>query len=163
MRIHRFIATGLGTGYAPIAPGTVGSILGLVTIYLVNYSFNVFHVSPLSITVLNLFFTALVLFIGVWSIKKVHEIWTHDASEIVIDEVVGIWITMIAIPFTWPYYLIGLVLFRFFDIAKPLGIRKIDNMKGSWSVMLDDVLAGVYANASLQVIVYLNESYFNCF
>ena len=93
-------------------------------------------------------------FIGVYSIKVVHRTWKHDASEIVIDEIVGVWIAVFALPFQWQFYLAAFVLFRLFDIYKPLFIRKIDKMDGNWSVMIDDVLAGVYANLILQLVVF---------
>ena len=64
------------------------------------------------------------------------------------------WITMMFVPLTWLNLLIGLILFRFFDIAKPLGIRKVESLGGGIGVMADDMLAGVYANIVLQVIIY---------
>jgi phosphatidylglycerophosphatase A len=93
------------------------------------------------------------VFIGVWAIKKVHTEWKHDSGRIVIDEVVGIFITLVAVPFNWKYYLVGLVVFRIFDIWKPLLIRKVDNMHSNWSVMLDDDLAGVYSFIVVEIIV----------
>lgn len=154
MRIYKLIASGLGTGYAPVAPGTAGSILGVIIFYFFSFGFNRFGFQTSLILVLNLVAIIAVLFIGVLAIKKVHKKWIHDAPEIVIDEVVGVWITLLAIPFEWQYYLAGLVIFRFFDIAKPLYIRKLDKLKSDWSVMLDDVLAGVYSFIVLQVFIY---------
>jgi len=156
MRIHKLIASGLGTGYAPIAPGTAGSILGILFFYLFNLVYDKLDFQQTLILVLNLFAIIIVLLVGVYSIKKVHQIWMHDAPKIVIDEVVGVWIAIFALPFEWQYYLYALILFRFFDILKPLYIRRLDNLKSDWSVMLDDVLAGVYANVVLQVFVYFN-------
>ncbi len=155
MRIHRLIATGLGTGYSPVAPGTVGAALGIVVFYFFNLGFTTLKINGLLILVLNLVVILTVMLLGVFSIKKVHQIWTHDAQLIVIDEVVGVWIAVFALPFQWQYYLAAFVLFRFFDILKPLYIRKLDNLKTDWSVMLDDVLAGVYANLVLQLVVFL--------
>lgn len=156
MKIHKLIASGLGTGYSPIAPGTVGSILGILVLYLLNLIYGKFNFPQPIISVLNLVAILLVLLLGVYSIKKVHQIWEHDAPKIVIDEVVGVWIAAFAIPFQWQYYIYALVLFRFFDILKPFYIRNLDNLKSDWSVMLDDVLAGVYANLVLQAFVYFN-------
>jgi phosphatidylglycerophosphatase A len=156
MRLHKLIASGLGTGYAPFAPGTAGSILGIVLFYLFNYILNGLNIEPWLILLLNLFATIFVLLIGAYSIRKVHQIWEHDAPQIVIDEIIGVWIAVFAMPFKWQYYLYALILFRFFDIVKPLYIRKLDNLKTDWSVMLDDVLAGVYASIVLQIIVHSN-------
>ncbi len=156
MNINKIIASGLGTGYSTFAPGTVGSLLGVVVFYIINSMINRLDLQSLNILVLNLAFIGAVTLLGVYSIKQVHKVWEHDASAIVIDEIVGVCIAAFAIPFRWEYYLMAFVLFRFFDIAKPLFIRKLDNMKGNWSVMLDDILAGVYANVVLQLIVYAN-------
>ena len=103
MRFHKLIASGLGTGYAPFAPGTAGSILGIVLFYLFNYILNGLNIEPWLILPLNLFAIIFVLLIGAYSIKKVHQIWEHDAPQIVIDEIVGVWIAVFALPFQWQY------------------------------------------------------------
>ncbi|PJA08607.1 MAG: phosphatidylglycerophosphatase A, partial [Flavobacteriales bacterium CG_4_10_14_0_2_um_filter_32_8] len=72
---------------------------------------------------------------------------------IVIDEVIGMWITMLFVPLTWLTILIGFILFRFFDILKPLGIKKMENFNGGLGVMADDMLAGIYSNILLLIIV----------
>ncbi len=156
MKIHKIIATGLGTGYAPIAPGTAGSILGILLFWLLNYLLSSLNIDSQIILLLNLFVIIFVLLIGVYSIKKVHTVWEHDASKIVIDEVVGVWIAIYAMPFEWQYYLYAFILFRFLDITKPLFIRRLDKMPGDWSVMLDDVLAGIYSLIVIQVLFYFN-------
>ena len=156
MRLHKIIASGLGTGFAPIAPGTAGSMLGILLFYLLNYLFDSLNVGLWLGLLLNLVAIIFVLLIGVYSIKKVHKTWEHDASQIVIDEIVGVWIAVFAMPFQWQYYLYALLLFRFFDIVKPLYIRRLDKMGGDWSVMLDDVLAGVYSLIVLQTLYFSN-------
>ncbi len=156
LKLHKIIASGLGAGYVPLAPGTAGSILGILLFYLFNYIYNLFNIEPWLILSLNLFAIVFVLFFGVFSIKKVHAIWEHDASKIVIDEIVGVWIAVFAMPFHWQFYLYALLLFRFFDIVKPLCIRRLDNIGGDWSVMLDDVLAGIYSLIVLQTLYFLN-------
>ena len=154
LKLHKIIASGLGTGFSPFAPGTVGSILGIVLLYAVNFILNNLGCKIEYITYANLFAIILMLLIGVYSIKVVHKIWKHDAPEIVIDEIVGVWIAVFAMPLKWQYYLYALILFRFFDIAKPLFIRRLDEMRGNWSVMLDDVLAGIYSLIVLQVLFH---------
>ena len=156
MRISKLIASGLGTGYAPVAPGTAGSVLGIIVFYFFNLVLNKLDFAQPAILVLNLFAIILLLLTGVYSIKKVHQTWKHDSSKIVIDEIVGVCIAALALPFQWQYYLYAFILFRFFDIAKPFYIRKLDRLKSNWSVMLDDVLAGVYANIVLQIIVHFD-------
>jgi len=89
------------------------------------------------------------------SADRVEEIWGKDHNRVVIDEVAGMCITLLLIPLKWQYTLIGLILFRFFDILKPFGIRKLEELPGGWGVMADDVLAGIYANVLLQLVVVL--------
>ena len=91
--------------------------------------------------------------LGVWSANKVEAEWGEDSYRVVIDEVAGMCLTLCFVPVRWPYIAIGLLLFRFFDIAKPLGIRRMEHLSGGWGVMMDDMLAGVYANLLLQVVV----------
>jgi len=156
MRFHKIIATALGSGYSPIAPGTAGAIVGIIFFYLFNYSMVYLDIGDTAILLLNLFAIVFILLLGVYSISMVHKIWEHDANKIVIDEVIGVWIAVFAMPLDWHFYLYALILFRFFDIFKPLFIRKIDKMHGDWSVMLDDVLAGIYSLIVIQILFHLN-------
>lgn len=87
------------------------------------------------------------------SADVVEEIWGKDHQRVVIDEVAGMCITLLCVPVRWEYILLGLVLFRFFDILKPLYIRKMEELPGGLGVMADDVLAGVYANVILQLVI----------
>jgi len=151
MKIHKIIASGLGTGYSPVAPGTMGSLLGIGMLYGINTCFNKLGFQSNTSLVIDLAAIVLVLFMGVYSIKIVHQQWEHDDSKIVVDEIVGVWIAAFALPLVWWYYLAAFILFRVFDIIKPFGIRSIDRLNGHWSVMLDDVLAGVYAFIVVQV------------
>ncbi len=89
------------------------------------------------------------------SADRVEEIWGKDHNRVVIDEVAGMCITLLLIPLKSQYTLTGLILFRFFDILKPFGIRKLESLPGGWGVMADDVLAGIYSNIILQLIVVL--------
>jgi len=152
LRIHKIIAAGFGTGYVPIAPGTAGSILGVVLFYLLNQLEVYWGLSWNTMLLVNAGVILFVTLIGVNAIKHVHYEWKHDASAIVIDEIVGVWIAMYAMPHEWKYYLIALILFRFFDIYKPLFIRSLDKMTSDWSVMLDDVLAGIYSLIVIQIL-----------
>ncbi len=156
MKINKIIASGLGTGYAPLAPGTVGSLLGIILFYGINGALIGNDLKFITILVLNLFAIILITLLGVYSIKKVHKEWSHDASKIVIDEIAGVWIAAFALPFQWQYFLYAFILFRFFDIVKPFFIKRLDQLKSNWSVMLDDILAGVYANLLLQSLLYFN-------
>lgn len=150
-KIYKTLATFFGAGYVPIAPGTAGAFLAAVFVYIWQYLDPGLLVYgwPLVWVVIVTFF------IGVYCTDQLEPAWGKDPSKIVIDEAIGIWISILFIPVSIYYLLAGFVLFRIFDIWKPLGIRKLENIKGGWGVMLDDVLAGVYANVVLQVYMFL--------
>lgn len=92
---------------------------------------------------------------GTWACAQLEEEWGHDPSRVVIDETIGIYITYLLMPFSWTNVILGFVLFRAFDIIKPLGVKTIDTkLHSPFSVMLDDILAGIYAFLTLQAILY---------
>ena len=97
-------------------------------------------------------FTAL----GTWATKLLQPYWGDDPSRVVVDEMVGVW-TPLLIAANWQQALMALVLFRFFDIVKPLGIRSLDKRKGAFWVMADDLLAGIYSLIVLYLIILLWE------
>ena len=84
--------------------------------------------------------------LAVPAINRIEQVWGSDPSRVVIDEVVGVWICLWAVPApdAWWYVAGAFVLFRALDIAKPLGIRRMESLRGGWGVMRDDVLAGLY-------------------
>lgn len=143
--IH-FAAFGFGSGCAPKAPGTVGTLMAVV-FYL-----------PMQFLPLELYGLLLVLAfcLGVWLCGKASSaLGVHDHGGIVWDEFVGYWITMIAAPAGFVWIVLGFVLFRLFDIWKPQPIRYLDHhLDGGIGIMLDDVLAGVYALACLQLVAW---------
>ena len=132
--IH-FLAIGLGSGAAPKAPGTFGTVMAVLLYW------------PLA---------QLALLVGVYICGKTSKDWqVHDHGGIVWDEFVGYWITMIAIPVTWYWALLGFVLFRIFDIWKPWPISWLDKkVHGGLGIMIDDVVAGVFAWAILFGVVH---------
>jgi phosphatidylglycerophosphatase A len=148
-RLRKFFLTGFGSGWLPVAPGTWGSAVAILMAW--PLALLPAQWSTISLMALILVF----LWIGVTSSHLVADEWGKDPKQTVIDEMIGIWITLLGIPLTWPYLLAAFVLFRIFDIAKPLGIRQLEPMGNGWGVMLDDVLAGVYANFVLQVVLLL--------
>ena len=147
--IYRLISTCLGIGYTPKGGGTVAAVVCCVAWYLSWRSGNGFLWPQLLITLG-------ITVIGAWAAGKMEPEWGEDSYRIVIDEVAGMCLTLCGIPDRWPLVLTGLVLFRFFDIAKPLYIRRMEEIGGGWGVMMDDVLAGVYANLLLQIVVFFN-------
>lgn len=145
---HEMIATGLGVGHFPYGPGTMGALLAILIWYPITTMAN--HTTWFLITLaLILAFTLL----GAWSSTVAERYWGEDPSRVVIDEVVGQWITLLAVPavFSWWHVLAAFVLFRFFDIVKPLGVQKMENFKSGWGIMADDILAGCYG----AILIYL--------
>ena len=142
-----FLAFGFGSGLAPFAPGTFGTLAAIPLFLLMQ---------PLSLP-LYLLVTAFVCVVGIWICGKSSELLgVHDHSGIVWDEFAGYFVTMIAAPSGWLWIVIGFALFRFFDIWKPWPISVLDKkVHGGLGIMVDDILAGFFALSILQLIVYL--------
>ena len=141
------LATGFGVGYSPVAPGTLGTLVAIPVYYfLSNISSPIYE-----ITLIGFFF------LSVW-ISENAEIFfgKKDDQRIVIDEMMGFLITMLWVPKTIHFIIIAFFLFRFFDILKPFPIRHLEKrFKGGFGVVLDDVMAGVYGNIILQMILVI--------
>jgi phosphatidylglycerophosphatase A len=148
MLFHKITSTSLGIGYIGKGAGTAAAAATCIVWYYAQMN-GAQYVPALLIT---LAITAL----GIWSANIVEAIWGKDHQRVVIDEVAGMCITLLWVPVTPLNVLIGLVLFRFFDIVKPLFIRRLEKWPGGWGVMFDDILAGVYANILLQIIIKLS-------
>jgi len=142
--LHIVIATGFGSGYFPKAPGTAGAILATAVWLGLSCVFTSLHLLLVTALLIILF-----TFLGVWSSGVMESYWGKDPSKVVIDEMVGVWIPLLAVNNNNKYYiyyvLAALLLFRLFDIFKPLGIKKMESIGGGWGIMLDDILAGLYS------------------
>jgi phosphatidylglycerophosphatase A len=146
-RLAVFIATVGYCGYFPIAPGTVGSAAGLVVYLLVWWT-----QSPV---VEGLLIVA-VYAIGIWAGTAAERYFGGiDPGPVVIDEVLGMLITLAFMPVGLWTALAGFVLFRIFDVIKPFPAGRFERLHGGLGVMSDDAMAGVYANLSLRLTVYL--------
>lgn len=143
-----FLAIGLGSGAAPKAPGTWGTVMAAV-LYIPLVQLGLI---PFLIVI------ALSAVAGVYICGKTSKDWgVHDHGGIVWDEFVGFWITMIAVPFTWYWLLLGFLLFRLFDIWKPWPIKYFDKqVQGGLGIMLDDVIAGIFSLVILQLIIQVS-------
>lgn len=143
--LHYFIATALGAGYSPTAPGTAGTLLGLGTAY--------FLVQGNQAVLMGL--TALVFLIGTISANYVEQdLQTTDPSRVVIDEVAGMWIGLWFLPVDPWIYISAFGLFRIFDVLKPFPVDWLQELPGGWGIMLDDIGAGLYTLLLMQVILY---------
>ena len=145
IHLIRAIATGLYSGYLPKAPGTWGSRFALPVAWLI---FEVSGRTGLAVA------AAVVFAVGVWaSAVCVRKHATEDPKQVVIDEIAGQWLVLLVVTPGWLAYLLGFVLFRAFDIAKPWPVSWADRkIKGGLGIMLDDVLAAGYAAAVLYAI-----------
>ena len=141
-----FLATGGYVGYAPVAPGTVGSVVGLVLLAGLRYADRPF---------LELGVFVAVVVLGVWSsgVAEQHA-GREDPGCVVIDEVAGMLLTMIGVPVTWPSVIVGFLAFRVFDIVKPFPARAAERLKGGTGIMADDLVAALYAAFSLRLVMW---------
>ena len=137
-------ATGLGAGFSPIVPGTMGTLLAIPFYYFVSSI-----PSPLYELTLVAFF-----FFSSWISNQAERYWgKKDDRRIVIDEIMGFLVTMLWIPRSPLFIVAGFLLFRFFDILKPFPIRRLERVRSGFGVVLDDVLAGIYSNIALHLVV----------
>ena len=141
-----FLAFGLGSGLAPKAPGTFGTLAAVPFYWLLA-------MLPLWAYGLAVVMAAIA---GVWICgESSRRLGVHDHGGIVWDEFVGLWIALFATPQGWLWLIVGFALFRLFDIWKPWPIRMADRqVSGGFGIMLDDILAGLYALASLQLLAW---------
>jgi len=141
----RFIATGFLSGYSPIVPGTAGSLVGLAIYVIPNFE----------IPSILFGFILITFFIGTYASSRMEKYYGDDPSIVVIDEIVGMWISLLFLPKSWVIGCIAFVAFRFYDIVKPPPARRIEKLANGWGIMLDDLFAGVYANITLQVMLLI--------
>lgn len=144
-KFFKFIATLGPVGYFP-APGTVASIIAIPAMMLIR-SYIVNDMWYLSFSVLFCLLSILLINGCLQNFKR-----ANDPSEIVLDEVVGVIITFWAIPITTQSIIIGLILFRFFDILKLGWIKKAEKLVGGWGIVFDDVVAALISNVLLRLI-----------
>ena len=139
------LATALGAGYAPVAPGTWGSAVGLL----------LWLVLPAS-TPVQAFAIVVVVVAGVWSggVAERH-FGRTDPGQVVIDEVAGMLVTLFLNPVGWVGAFAGFLLFRAADIVKPFPARRLERLHGGFGIMADDVMAGIYANLALRLGIWL--------
>lgn len=142
-----FLALGFGSGLVPRAPGTAGTVAA-IPVYLLASSLEL----PVYLLLVALMFLAGVAICA----HTARRLGVHDHPGIVWDEIVGYLVTMAMAPAGWLWIVIGFVLFRLFDIVKPWPIRWLDkHVHGGFGIMLDDVLAGLFAAVLLQGVVYI--------
>jgi CDP-diacylglycerol--glycerol-3-phosphate 3-phosphatidyltransferase len=140
------IGSFIGAGYSSIAPGTIASTLALLIV--------IFNAQPYIIMIMTI--TACIL--GLWSVPYLENHWGNDASKIVIDEVVGMWLILSVpiFPKTWIWNVIALIFFRLFDITKPFPISWLNSRKGSIWVFADDIVAALYTIMIMYLLLWMS-------
>ncbi|MCY4662551.1 MAG: phosphatidylglycerophosphatase A [Acidobacteria bacterium] len=145
--LARLIATAGYCGNVPVAPGTVGSAVGLVLLVLVRSAGSA-GLEALALAVL--------VPVGVWAASAVErESRRTDPPAVVIDEVAGMMVTLLWLPVGWVGGLAGFLAFRFFDIVKPFPAAAAERLPGGWGVMADDLVAGAYAALTVRVLAWM--------
>lgn len=137
------LASGFGSGYSPFASGTAGSLVAAVIYWFL------FPVSPALFWVVAAAFAAVSVPVctaaeGYYGKK--------DDGHVVIDEFIGMWISLAFLPFSLKVMIAAFLLFRLFDVIKPFFVRKVQSWPGGWGIMADDVFAGIFANIVLQIL-----------
>lgn len=144
-RLALVIATFFGSGYSPFAPGTAGTLAAVPIHY-----FLLSHVNTYTYIMVVLALTI----VGIWASDVAVGLFSNkDPRQVVIDEVCGYFVTMFLVPLSVTSVVLGFFLFRAFDILKPPPARQFEDLPGGIGIVADDLMAGVYANIVLQVVI----------
>lgn len=142
--LDKLITTGFGSGLSPAAPGTVGSVVGLLIYFIPGFE-KIYIIVPAIVV----FFTW-----GVFAAGRMEKEYGHDPPRVVIDEIVGIWVSLVFVPKRLFLIAIAFLVFRILDIFKPFPANYFDRKTGGLWIMLDDFVCGVFTNIALQVYLY---------
>jgi len=144
IKLKYIIATGFGVGYIPVIPGTAGSLVALLIFIFLPLDHNIWLL------------ICLILFcIGIWVSNTVETEKGKDPGIVVIDEYVGQWISLLFLPRTLWIFIAAFVLFRVLDIIKPFPAAKFEKIRGGTGIMMDDLIAGIYTNILIHLIMLL--------
>ncbi len=144
--VAKVFGTGLGTGYLRYATGTFGSMLAVLLYWAVPRLSDPMMLAGAIVAGLA---------IGVWATSILEEEYGHDPKEATIDEVVGQWIALLFLPKTGLAVGLAFALFRLFDVIKPEPVHRLQKLPKGWGVMMDDVMAGMYANLACHILLWL--------
>lgn len=145
MTAAKIFTTCFGIGYIQKGAGTIAALFCCVVWYVFRLDLLNWQWQLLQIALLFLF--------GVLASTKVEVVWGHDSNRVVADEWLGMCVALFMIPFTWLNLATAFVLFRAFDIGKPFFIRRAESFPRGWGVMMDDLLAGIYSNLILHLLI----------
>jgi phosphatidylglycerophosphatase A len=140
------LASWFGSGLMPVASGTFGTIAG-VPIVLLTALLKPLYAGPLVFAF---------IVVAVWASDVSHRlVGKKDPSEVVIDEVAGFLLALFHVPISWVNVCLGFFLFRVFDVWKPSPVRNLEALRGGLGIVADDLMAGIYANLSLRILLFL--------
>ncbi len=142
-RIACALASTLYSGYAPVAPGTVGALVAAVALWYIRI--NQAYVLLAVVVIASL--------AGVWAGRRVEKIWGPDPGRFNWDEVAGMMVSLLFLPHTAVVFIAAFIAFRFFDIVKPFPVNRFEALPHGWGIMADDLMAGLYANIVVQLLV----------
>ena len=146
---EKLIGSGFYTGYIPVASGTFGS-LAAVAIYLIPGFEKLYIIIPV---IFILFFYG--KFVG----DKFEAVYEKDPAECTVDEIVGTWISLVALPKTFLIVLVTFLIWRVLDIIKPQPAKKLERLKGGMGIMIDDVVSGIYTLLIMHILIYFFGSF----
>jgi phosphatidylglycerophosphatase A len=141
-KIKYIVATGFGVGYTPYVPGTAGSLAALLLFILLPFE-----------DITWLIISVGIFFIGIWASDVVEKDKGKDPGLVVIDEYVGQWVALLFLPRTLWIFIAGFLIFRLLDIIKPFPAAEMEEIEGGKGIMLDDIIAGIYTNITLHLIL----------
>lgn len=154
MKVKEFFFTGFYSGYSPVAPGTAGTFVAMV-IYILE---NIFFADMLgdSIIYINVVIVLILIYPSI-KLGDAAEVFfkVKDPQQVVLDEMMGYWIGVFFIPFSFTGAAAAFLLFRVFDIIKPFPARNAESLKGGLGIMLDDYIAGIYTCICMNLLIYL--------
>ncbi|NWG27888.1 MAG: phosphatidylglycerophosphatase A [Ignavibacteriaceae bacterium] len=147
--LEKFLGSGFYTGYFPVASGTFGSIAAIL-VYLIPGFENLFIIIPAII---------IFMFYGIYVGTKFESEYGKDPAQCTIDEVVGTWISIIALPKSFFIISIAFLVWRALDIIKPPPARNLERLKGGLGIMIDDVISGIYTLIIMHLVLYLSGNF----
>jgi phosphatidylglycerophosphatase A len=169
-----------GVGYFPIAPGTLGSLVGIALFVWVrsavldvvfNWKLLGNHVEDssyrfyYSVVAIELVVASVITLVGTWAAGRTEKLSAKkDPGKVVVDEVAGQYIALLSLPFAsvksaWPLLVLSFILFRFFDIVKPYPARRMESLEGGLGIMADDIVAGIYAAIVVAILAVITRSF----
>jgi phosphatidylglycerophosphatase A len=158
MKIREFLFTAFYSGYSPVAPGTMGTLVAMAIYIIENLVFS--DIDPVKLNIFNFIFLLIIIYPSIKLADSAEKFYkTKDPQQVVIDEVLGYWTGVLFIPFSFSYAIIAFILFRLFDITKPFPIRYFESLPGGLGIIMDDIIAGIYTLACMHIIIYFLNQY----